>query len=160
MRKKESLLSGKQVDEDTIHYILNNFKYNEDGSLTRYDRKNSGGSYDKDGYLIIKIKGRQYKAHRIVYLLNHNKLPNGEIDHINRNRSDNRIENLRVVTRKVNIRNTTKKPNEKTGVVGVHIDNTNGLKKNFATSHKGKTYRFSTLEEAYNKRQELLNNER
>ena len=75
-------------------YIFKHFKYNKDGTITRDDRKNSLGSYDKDGYLILKIKGKQFKAHRIAWLLNYGEFPKGEIDHINRCRTDNRIENL------------------------------------------------------------------
>lgn len=134
--------------------ILENFAYHEDGTITRTDRKNSNGSYDKDGYLILKIKGKQYKAHRIVYLLCTGKFPNGELDHINRVRDDNRIENLRIVTRKENIANTTRKINKDTGVVGVYIDRTKGLKKNKATRIGGVIYRFYTVQEALAKRSE------
>ena len=130
------------------------FKYNEDGTLSRFDRKNSNGTYDKDGYLILKIKGKQYKAHRIVYALFNSHFPKGEIDHVNRIRDDNRIENLRPVNRIENMKNTTKIPNQQTGVVGVYIDNTKGLKKKYATKLKNKTYRFYTIEEAIEKRRE------
>jgi hypothetical protein len=160
MSSDRSMLYGKKVDREIIDYILENFIYHSNGSITRNDRKNSNGSYDKDGYLIIKVKGKQFKAHRIAYLLNYRRFPIGEIDHINRDRKDNRIENLRVVSRKANIDNTIKKPNKNTGVVGVYIDNTNGLKKKFATNINGKTLRFMTLQEALNRKQESYNNER
>lgn len=133
---------------DYVEYIKEHFWYNPDGTITRDDRKGSNGSYDKDGYLIIKIKKRQFKAHRIVWLLNYGSFPNGEIDHINRNRRDNRIENLREATREMQIENREIKPNPKTGVPGIHIDTTKGLKARYAFSYKRKTYRFRTLEEA------------
>ena len=128
-------------------YILENFTY-DNGILSRKDRKNSMGSYDKDGYLILKVKRKQFKAHRIVWLLFHGQFPTTEIDHINRNRTDNRIENLRLATRKQQIENRTIEPNKETGVVGVYIDKTNGLKKKYAFKHNGKTFRFGSLEEA------------
>ena len=128
-------------------YILEHFKY-ENGTLIRDDRKNSVGSYDKDGYLIVKVKGKQFKAHRIVWLLNYGELPNGEIDHINRNKTDNRIENLRIATRKIQNQNKDFKPNKNTNVVGIYIDNTRGLKKKYSFKHNGKSFRFYTLEEA------------
>lgn len=128
-------------------YILEHFKY-ENGTLIRDDRKNSVGSYDKDGYLIIKVKGKQFKAHRIVWLLNYGELPNGEIDHINRNKTDNRIENLRIATREIQNQNKDFKPNKNTNVVGIYIDNTRGLKKKYSFKHNGKSFRFYTLEEA------------
>lgn len=132
---------------DYKEYILKHFRYN-DGVITRTDRKNSNGSLDKDGYLILKIKGKQFKAHRVAWLLVHGDFPKSELDHINRNRTDNRIENLRESNRKEQVANRTLKPNPKTGVCGIYIDKTNGLKKKYAFSHKGKTYRFYTLEEA------------
>lgn len=128
-------------------YILKHFKY-ENGALIRDDRKNSTGSYDKDGYLIIKVKGKQFKYHRIVWLLNYGDFPNGEIDHINRNKNDNRIENLRLATRKIQNQNKDFKPNKNTNVVGIYIDNTRGLKKKYSFKHNGKSFRFYTLEEA------------
>ena len=136
-------------------HILDNFHYHSDGSLSRDDRRNSTGSYDKDGYLIIKVKRKQFKAHRLIWFLFRGEFPDGEIDHINRVRTDNRIENLRVVTRQENVDNTTKKINKNTGVHGVYLDRTNGLKKNKAFHFHGRTYRFYTVEEAVAKRKEL-----
>lgn len=140
---------------EILEYIKQNFVYNSNGTLTRLDRKNSNGSLDKDGYLILKIKGKKYRAHRVVYALINGRFPNGEIDHINRNRLDNRIENLREVTRKENIKNTTKKINKDTGVIGVYIDKLPQLKKKYAVKTKNKTFRFYTLQEAVNKRSEI-----
>lgn len=147
-----------KTEHDLIEYIRKCFKYNEDGTISRTDRKNSNGSYDKDGYLILKIKGKQYKAHRVVYALFNGHFPKGEIDHINRIRDDNRIENLRVVTRIENIQNTTKVPNWQTGVVGVYVDNTKGLKKKYATKLNGKTHRYYSIKEAVEKRREYYGN--
>lgn len=137
-------------------YILEHFKYNNDGTISRNDRKNSNGSYDKDGYLIIKVKGKQFKAHKIVWLLKNGEFPKSEIDHINRIRDDNRIENLRESNRKEQNNNTTRYPNKDTGVIGIHYDkSTKGLKKRYTFKHGKKTYRFYTLEEAISKKNEL-----
>ena len=134
-------------------YILQHFNYN-DGKITRNDRKNSNGSIDKDGYLIIKVKGKQFKAHRIAWLLCYGYFPKSELDHINRNKLDNRIENLRESNRSEQNRNKDKKPNKKTGQIGIYIDKTKGLKKNYATKIDNKTYRFYTLQEAIEWRKE------
>ena len=134
--------------EDYKTYILQNFKY-KDGVITRTDRKNSGGCLDKDGYLKLKIKGKKFSAHRVAWLLFYGDFPKNELDHINRIRTDNRIENLRESNRKQQAENTTRRPNKDTGVIGVYIDShTKGLKKKFATRINGKTYRFYTLEDA------------
>ena len=72
------------------------------------DRKNNKvmGNLNKDGYLTISINGRTQMLHRVVYCLYHGYFPENPIDHINRNRSDNRICNLREVTVSCNIRNS------------------------------------------------------
>lgn len=134
------------TDEEVIKYIRENFVYNPDGTFDRKDRRNSKGSLDKDGYLIIKIKKKQYKAHRLVYAFFNGKFPEQEIDHINRIRTDNRIDNLRAVTRTENVRNSYVPPNKETGVVGVHISN--NTNKKYTIQLNKKTYRFYTLEEA------------
>ena len=129
-------------------YIKQHFKYHPDGSLTRTDRKNSNGTLDKDGYLIIKVKKRQFKAHRIVWLLNYGEFPKSELDHINRNRIDNRIENLRESNRQEQVENRYVPPNPQTGAVGIYLDKTKGLKKRYAFQFKGKIYRCYTVKEA------------
>jgi len=146
-------------EEEVISYLKTHFTYHANGTFTRSDRKNSHGSYDKDGYLIIKIKGRKYKAHRLVYAFHFGEFPPGELDHINRVRDDNRIENLRNATRFQNVRNSVIEVNPDTGVRGVHFDRyTKGLKSRYTTKLGKKTYRFRTLEEAVKKRREYYGN--
>lgn len=137
------------TDEEVIAYIRKYFIYCPDGTFIRTDRRNSTGSLDKDGYLIIKIKTRQYKTHRLVYAYFNGKFPAHEIDHINRIRTDNRIENLRDATREVNTNNVIKRINKDTGVIGIYLDKaTKGLKKKYTFRYKGRPYRFYTLEDA------------
>ncbi len=134
-------------------YIREHFTYHPNGTITRDDRKGSNGSYDKDGYLILKIKKKQFKAHRVAWFLNYGEFPNGEIDHINRNRTDNRIENLRVCTRLQNNRNKAQKLNPDTGTQGIYVDKcTKGLKAIYTFRVHGKTYRERSLEKAIEKR--------
>lgn len=141
-------------------YIREHFTYNRDGTLSRNDRKGGTGSYDKDGYLIIKIKGKQYKAHRVVWFLNKGYFPTKELDHINRIKTDNRIENLREVSRIENILNRDVAVNRDTGVEGIYKDSTTkGLKAVYTFHFCGKTYRFRNLEDAINKRKELREKE-
>ena len=142
--------------EKLREYILKHFSY-QNGKIFRDDRKNSNGSYDKDGYLIYKIKGQQIKAHRLVWFLCYKEFPRGEIDHINRIRDDNRIENLRIADRKTQIRNTTRKPNKDTGVIGIYLDKTTkGLLAKYTFHYQNKSYRFRTLEEAVEAKKRTL----
>ena len=130
-------------------YIKLNFRYNpETGNIIRFDRKMSNGSYDRYGYIILKIKGKQYKAHRIAWFLYYGTFPKQNIDHINNIRNDNRIINLRDVPQSENNKNNTKVINKDTKVYGVCLDKTKGLKKKYVVSFNNKIYRFYTIKEA------------
>lgn len=63
------------------------------------------GSISKYGYRVIKLGRRQIRACRLAWFLTHGRWPNGEIDHINGNRLDDRLSNLRVVDRAGNSQN-------------------------------------------------------
>ena len=68
------------------------------------------GSVRKDGYCRITINGKGHLAHRLIWLWHGQELPEKiELDHIDRNRTNNSIENLRLATRKENERNKVKK---------------------------------------------------
>jgi hypothetical protein len=77
--------------------------------------------YIKDGYAFISPGGRPLPIHRIVYLLQKGILSTKEqpIDHINQNKLDNRIDNLRLTTPNKNMANRKLKPN-KSGYRGVY----------------------------------------
>lgn len=84
------------------------------------------GSYDKFGYLTIRIDGKSYKAHRLVFLYVYGYLPENDIDHINRVKDDNRLCNLREVSRICNSRNIDVRRNNSTGINGVYRIRKNG----------------------------------
>ncbi len=79
-------------------------------------------SLDVAGYVQVNIAGTMVKGHRLAWFLHHGKWPEGDIDHINGVRNDNRIANLRDVTNKVNCQNQRVgvRPNA-AGLIGVHI---------------------------------------
>ena len=77
------------------------------------------GNLHSTGYLHIGVAGMVFKAHRLVWLYVHGRFPRGMVDHINRNKLDNRISNLREVTRGENIANSGVKSNNTSGFVGV-----------------------------------------
>jgi hypothetical protein len=133
----------------TYQELIDNFTYNsETGELIRTTRKSSNGSLDKFGYLIIKFNGKQYKAHRLVWLYCNKELPKNIIDHINGIKSDNRIDNLRDVDFLTNATNHSKKPNSITGYVGIYKDETTKrLKNKYTTQFNNKTFRFEKLED-------------
>ena len=86
-------------------------------------RKRAGaqaGYMDGLGYWKLCIRGQWILAHRLAWaLMNGDKWPDGEIDHINGNPSDNRAANLRVVTRSQNVANAKFNTLNTTGFRGV-----------------------------------------
>jgi len=79
-----------------------------------------GGMPRPDGYLGTKIFNVPYMVHRIVWAMYHGENTGYEIDHVNGDRSDNRITNLRAVHSSVNSRNKCRHRNNSSGVAGVH----------------------------------------
>ncbi len=78
------------------------------------------GRKNVNGYLEIGAFGRLYKAHRLAWLYVHGKWPDGVIDHMNGDNSDNRICNLRDVTLSVNMQNLRHaRAGTKSGLLGV-----------------------------------------
>ena len=70
---------------------------------------NEAGCIKSDGYVDIKINGKHYKAHRLIWKMLKGEEPPKYIDHINQNKLDNNIENLREVTSSQNSLNNKAK---------------------------------------------------
>ena len=77
------------------------------------------GSIHKTGYRHVTWMGKIHKVHRLIFLLEHGYLPK-EIDHINGDRQDNRLENLREVSRSENQFNKAMCSNNTSGFRGVN----------------------------------------
>lgn len=84
------------------------------------------GTLHAAGYLIVSISRQRFLAHRLVWLLSHQAWPDGEIDHIDGNTKNNRIENLRVVSASLNQRNKKIRPDNTSGHQGVSWDKSRG----------------------------------
>lgn len=114
MNEKELLAIVKDRYEYRNGDLLVKWRFN-----SRVKVGDKAGSYLTDGYRQLRICGKQYREHHIVWLLHNDYLPK-ELDHINCIRDDNRIENLRECTRNENMQNrkiATKR--SKSGVLGV-----------------------------------------
>lgn len=76
----------------------------------------------KSGYTTLSgaILNVPFKAHRVAWAIHFGEWPDGEIDHVNGDPLDNRIANLRIVTRSENMRNMRLPSDNKSGCIGVH----------------------------------------
>ena len=81
----------------------------------------SAGTPVGNGYVRICIDGKQYYSHRLAWLYVKGIWPSDQIDHINGQREDNRIENLREASQCENMQNLRKaRSDSKSGFLGVH----------------------------------------
>lgn len=79
------------------------------------------GSVSCYGYRLIPVNKKTWREHRLIYLIHHGYLPE-QVDHINGNRLDNRIENLRAATAAQNNWNSPGKQLSNVGYRGVTLD--------------------------------------
>ena len=123
---KKHLTEAEQ--QELLLRIKMNYTYDaKSGRLTnsRYGRAIRGAKRDKRGYLCINcnIDKRRFRIylHHAVWAICKDRWPEQQIDHVNGNKSDNRIENLREVSFSENQMNMLHpwKPNAKTGLPGV-----------------------------------------
>lgn len=73
-----------------------------------------------DGYFCGQIFGRRLKAHRVIFALHYGHWPVEEIDHKDKDRKNNRPDNLREATSSQNSQNRNMQVNNKTGFIGVY----------------------------------------
>lgn len=108
------------------------------------------GHIDKDGYRIFMLAGVSYRAHRVAWFWCHGTFPKQELDHINGNKDDNRVANLREANKSENQQNLAcARVTNGTGLLGAHKSHTMfeaRIKLNGITRRLG---RFKTPEEAH-----------
>lgn len=155
---------------DEIEFIRSVLEYNpETGSMLWKKRTGSkqpgqqAGYKKKDGYWYIHVNKRHVTLHRVAWVIYYGEWPD-QIDHINMDRADNRIANLRNASVAENNRNRTKQSNNTSGYKGVTFNKASG-KYQAKIQHNKKPYclgYFDTAIEAslaYKKAAEELHNE-
>ena len=113
---------------------------------------------NEQGYLIAIISKRQYRAHRIIWIMEFGYIDDDMVvDHINGVVDDNRIDNLRVCSRAENVRNMKKK--KKDLPIGVYFDKSRGTYKasiGLGKSERKAAKRFKNADDAIAWRERML----
>lgn len=107
----EEMLSYNQYDGTIRWKIAPNLGYTKSGDIA--------GTIDNKGYIVISIGYKRYKAHRLAWYLHYGRWPKFQIDHIDRNKQNNKINNLRDVKQSKNQLNTGPRKDSSTGHRGV-----------------------------------------
>ena len=127
-------MANKFPSPEELHNLL---RY-EGGNL--FWRERGNGKFDKqfankeagckkrpDGYSVIAYGKSHLMIHRVVWTMFNRQMVKGEdIDHINGNRADNRIENLRLCSRADNLKNAQRRKDNTSGIKGVGLHDLTG----------------------------------
>lgn len=111
------------LDYDPMTGVLT-WKHRADREVSWNTRRagQPAGSVLPVGYVYVMLEGKPRLAHRLIWLMTYGEMPSGQIDHINRDRTDNRLANLRLVSQSQNSMNGSKRGNNTSGVIGVSFD--------------------------------------
>jgi hypothetical protein len=125
---------------ERCQYLENRVLYDNKTGKLFWKPKDGNGRYERafnkrlankeitykiaSGYISIRfyLNGRTHfqVAHRLIWYIENRKTPENFLDHIDGNRENNLISNLRDVTQEVNMRNASKRKNNTSGVTGVY----------------------------------------
>lgn len=121
------------MDSDilTQEKLTKHLSYNcETGLFSRLRKENVfatdigvpfAGTINNTGYYRCSVLGKVYLMHRLAWLYVYGYFPKSGIDHINMDRTDNRICNLRIADKSQNAQNQKIRKNNKSGTKGVHL---------------------------------------
>ena len=138
-RNQYTATSGQTVfpytraKNDLTADMVNELLEYKDGDLFWKNGKKAG-TLSKHGYISVGINKKYYKAHRLIWLMHYGQNPKGTIDHIDQNKSNNRIENLRDCSESENRMNQKAYKSNTSGFKGVSF-NKNA---NLYTAYAGK----------------------
>jgi hypothetical protein len=140
-------MEKKDIDQD---YVLSAFDYQDGQLIRKIGRINEIGSiagcvHKGTGYIHIKIKAKAFKAHRLIFLFHYGYFPEF-VDHIDGNKQNNRIENLREASKQENSQNQKVRWTNSSGVKGVSWHKVN-KKWKVALCKNYRSYYFGTYED-------------
>lgn len=138
-RHEEFIRAHMRYDETNGQLIwMNRTKSDVQFNGKKVGRKTSG-------YQVATVFGRAFMVHRIVWFLHHGRWPVELIDHINGQRLDNRIENLREASRRQNAWNSQIKPSNRSGYKGVYLHKQTGKYVATIRTPEGRTKRLGSF---------------
>lgn len=155
----KTVINFSPTDPEFVQKLRESLSYDPTtGILTRL--KNFGqwragsiaGTLNEYGYIQIYFLGKIYKAHRLAWAIQFGYFPLNDLDHIDGNRSNNKLENLREATRSENLQNTKPRINNTSGFKGVTQSSRNPNIWTAHINHSGKKWHlgsFSNPEDAY-----------
>jgi hypothetical protein len=151
--EKKNVISQQELQDLLTYESETGQFYWKNSRNPRVKNGSVAGSIDSSGHLQIKINKRCQLAHRLVWIYVYGVNPPSQIDHINGNKLDNRITNLREANSKLNAENRRAAPvnNKTSGLLGVTWHKaskswTAAIKTNGKRKHLGC---FKTPEEAH-----------
>ena len=141
----------------SAEFVREHLTYSDKGQLhwsedVKNPRKGKRAGYlnPKDGRRYIRVHGKLYQESHIVWLWHFGELPT-ELDHKDKNRENNKIENLRVCTRSENLMNKGKRPENTSGYKGVFKNGQKGWMARCCKKYLGTYSDKEKAAEAYNK---------
>lgn len=122
-KKKASFKFDGSITQEKLKSVL---EYDRETGVFKWKVRNNqiqkgqiAGTIGSKGYIRICINQKCYPAHCLAWLYVYGEYPKLQIDHINHNKQDNRINNLRLVDNFENHRNMPRQKNNTSGVTGV-----------------------------------------
>ena len=153
--------ANKHMKTFCVHRMRELLDYDPETGLAfwRPNARRVGGSHlngmpaghlSRRGYKILHMDGVLLQFHRAAWAYVHGEWPQLQIDHINGDKSDNRIANLRLATFSQNNRNSKPKKDNRSGIKGLHYRADRGvwravIQENGKLTHLG---HFSKVEDA------------
>jgi hypothetical protein len=105
-----------------IDVLKQAWDYNPNTGVFYHGSGKKAGTRHCQGYTALSLNGTKFLAHRVAWAFVHGAWPLNTIDHINRNKTDNRILNLREATMTEQTGNISLRTNNSSGVRGVYFN--------------------------------------
>jgi hypothetical protein len=124
MDRHNTKKSEQKMNQEMLHKLFvykNGRLYWKVSNTNRIKVGDIAGYITEHGYRKIRVEKKQEYEHRIVFLMHHGFLPK-HLDHIDGNKLNNKIENLREATHSQNMMNVKIKKNNTSGTKGVCFD--------------------------------------